>query len=534
MIAVLDEDFRVNHIPDRLVFDIGANIGLHTLFFATSTLGRVQVHAFEPNRDNFALLKCSVKQNKLQNVKINNFGFGRVETSACMSTNAENQGGIEILPKSSSTAAQCNPNSPQHISIRRLDKYMQTKKPAISSPFLVKIDIEGHEMHALSPSLSYLSKAAPATPPPAHIFTEVSPTHLARQGSHGADVYLDFLWQLGYELRVAAGSHRDILGSRVVRTGQTYARLLSMDSNVHAYRPQDCTVKKWINFEFFEAQSSYGESGGSKSNKRSDGEENGISSYNSSNKSSRRIYVYPKNDIDLVSNSVHATAEVAAATTKAISWETVAVGRKLRTQMENAVKAGPRNSFVFGVGGFAVGFDLISLAAKGIRKNGIEIHLFIPDVADYSVLNCTLLTSKPFITYLQSPVESRQLMYPWLLRIDKPGSELSVLTSMQALWRLNAHTRPTHIFSTFYGGSGGGGGGNSSIGAYLEFLWDLAYKVRLIADVDGESSAMMANLNSFDGRNIGRNDEVYKAIFELDDVDLASIYLHAYQWERVI
>ena len=59
-------------LPQPVVLDIGANIGNHTLAFATVA---AQVHAFEPIPAIHALLSQNVAQNQLHNVVVQNFAL---------------------------------------------------------------------------------------------------------------------------------------------------------------------------------------------------------------------------------------------------------------------------------------------------------------------------------------------------------------------------------------------------------------------------------------------------------------------------
>jgi hypothetical protein len=57
----------MQHLQSPVVLDVGANIGNHTLAFATKA---AHVYAFEPIPIIFALLKQNVKQNNLSNVTL--------------------------------------------------------------------------------------------------------------------------------------------------------------------------------------------------------------------------------------------------------------------------------------------------------------------------------------------------------------------------------------------------------------------------------------------------------------------------------
>jgi hypothetical protein len=64
-----------------LVLDVGGNIGLEALYFASKGY---EVHSFEPLLSNFELLQCSAKVNDFHTLKVNNVGLGKEEGEICM------------------------------------------------------------------------------------------------------------------------------------------------------------------------------------------------------------------------------------------------------------------------------------------------------------------------------------------------------------------------------------------------------------------------------------------------------------------
>ena len=60
--------------PIKDIIDIGANFGYHTLLFSRVCTGKV--HAFEPQIQNFQLLKDNVENNHIKNVTVYNLACG--------------------------------------------------------------------------------------------------------------------------------------------------------------------------------------------------------------------------------------------------------------------------------------------------------------------------------------------------------------------------------------------------------------------------------------------------------------------------
>ncbi|ORY50950.1 methyltransferase FkbM [Rhizoclosmatium globosum] len=167
-----------------VVMDIGANIGLHALFFANAGY---KVHAFEPMLANFNVLNCSASSDPVlrENLVLNNYGLGDIVTTSCVSASYGNLGSAKIVADTGS----CQPENT--IQVRRLDEYLNKHQ---IKPFLIKVDVEGYEFKALESAKEYLKRN-----PPAHIFSEFITTHLEAAGSDPKK-YLDFFWDLGYKI----------------------------------------------------------------------------------------------------------------------------------------------------------------------------------------------------------------------------------------------------------------------------------------------------------------------------------------------
>ncbi|KAI9350663.1 hypothetical protein BDR26DRAFT_891167 [Obelidium mucronatum] len=168
--------------PGAIVFDIGANIGLHTVFFANAGY---EVHAFEPYRATFEILACSVAANNFTKVHLNNFGLGTNSNTTCITESYGNRGHATVQENTTCPPAQT-------IQVHRLDKYMEAYNV---HPFLVKIDIEGFEYFALK-TVKERFKANP----PAHIFSEFYPDNMQNVNVDPKE-YLDLLLDMGYNSR---------------------------------------------------------------------------------------------------------------------------------------------------------------------------------------------------------------------------------------------------------------------------------------------------------------------------------------------
>src|SRR5262249_29206299 len=116
------------------VLDIGANIGYYTLIFArrVGTAGRV--FAFEPDPENFALLKSNVEANGYKNVVLVNAALSNQSGTLRLYLCDENRGDHRIYPSGDGRRA---------IEIPALtgDEYLKD----VSDVRFIKMDVQGAE-----------------------------------------------------------------------------------------------------------------------------------------------------------------------------------------------------------------------------------------------------------------------------------------------------------------------------------------------------------------------------------------------------
>ncbi|GAX80390.1 hypothetical protein CEUSTIGMA_g7829.t1 [Chlamydomonas eustigma] len=177
---------------DVTVLDVGANIGVHSLWFAA--LG-YKVHSFEPLSKNFALLHCSVilTPNLQANIRVNNFGLSTRNSTACMLSESHNLGGThaEVLDSDNiyNGSHYCAPED--RASMRTLDWYWITvlnKEPV----FLMKIDVEGFEPQVVAGGHQMFTQS-----PPKVLILEFVAQFILRAGG-SARSFLSRLESLGY------------------------------------------------------------------------------------------------------------------------------------------------------------------------------------------------------------------------------------------------------------------------------------------------------------------------------------------------
>lgn len=129
----------LGHIDHPVVMDVGANIGNHTLAFATAAS---QVHAFEPVPVIFSLLSRNIAQNDLQQVYAWNLAL----------SDAVGEDIIHMVTKGNYGASSFDKRTDQSeaVAIKKTtgDAFFADKK--LLKLDLLKIDVEAHEVYVLS------------------------------------------------------------------------------------------------------------------------------------------------------------------------------------------------------------------------------------------------------------------------------------------------------------------------------------------------------------------------------------------------
>lgn len=151
-----------------VVYDVGGNIGYHTTAFASIAK---EVHTFEPNEKNFALLEMNTEAN--DNVYLYQCAISNVNQFAHISDYDETVDG---------NFGKCElGDSGQLCRTFKLDELN------IPDPDLIKIDVEGHEMSVFDGAQETITRAKPV------IFFESM--HVP-----GLDQIYDFLTGIGYNI----------------------------------------------------------------------------------------------------------------------------------------------------------------------------------------------------------------------------------------------------------------------------------------------------------------------------------------------
>jgi len=130
----------------RTIFDIGANIGNHTLFFASNSPD-AEIYSFEPMPVNYKLLETNIEDNQLNDrVHLYNKAVGSKKDNLRMKINLKNNyGTAKITDETGSDIVNV-----EVVKIDDLD---------LPVPDFIKIDTEGFEVQVLEGMKETLKKS---------------------------------------------------------------------------------------------------------------------------------------------------------------------------------------------------------------------------------------------------------------------------------------------------------------------------------------------------------------------------------------
>lgn len=171
-----------------IVMDVGTNIGETLLNFARIVGNRGYVYGFEPDSHNFSNVQKNISLNDFKNLRVFNLGVSdRKEVVRLYRVDRHNLGMNRILSDDEATKF----SDYTEIEVDTLDNICRENQ--IDHIDLMKIDIEGFEMHALRGAELTLRRLMP------RLFIEVGYTRLLSNGTSPTEL-ISFLNSLGYSI----------------------------------------------------------------------------------------------------------------------------------------------------------------------------------------------------------------------------------------------------------------------------------------------------------------------------------------------
>jgi len=174
----------------NVVVDIGASIGYYTVLFAKIVGEKGQVFAFEPEHENFNILKKNIEVNNFKNVVIENIAIS--DKIGHLPLKVEKDGSHKIIYDDSK-------ENMYEIKSTTLDEYFKQFDNKID---FIKMDAEGSEYFILQGMKKILEKQSDLK-----IMTEFNPPFL-RQAGIEPEKYIKKLLENGfllYDLRKKQG-----------------------------------------------------------------------------------------------------------------------------------------------------------------------------------------------------------------------------------------------------------------------------------------------------------------------------------------
>lgn len=159
--------------PGMTVVDVGANLGLYTLFMAGLVGPSGRVIAFEPDPDLVALLRENCASNGAANVEAHGAALGSRPDRMVLQRIMLNSGNNHLGTQGRSPLRQ-----PLEVEVAAFDSLL----PGVRPDF-VKIDVQGWELNVLRGMEGTLKEADPV------IYLEFWPEGLRRAGNDPAELY---------------------------------------------------------------------------------------------------------------------------------------------------------------------------------------------------------------------------------------------------------------------------------------------------------------------------------------------------------
>lgn len=206
--------------PADFVIDGGANIGFFTLVMSHLVGDQGHVEAFEPSTLNFRKLRANLELNKIENVTVVNRALWSVDEQVTLYQGLDS--GLSSLAKFEGTLSTIP------VGGLTLDKWCLAYD---QSPRLLKLDVEGAELHVLQGADRMLSRGID------FISCELCQEHLDRFGTTQMDMR-DYMAGKGYSTFAMHedGSRPTIIGrNQEIAVAGNYANILfSTEEKVHA------------------------------------------------------------------------------------------------------------------------------------------------------------------------------------------------------------------------------------------------------------------------------------------------------------
>ena len=135
------------NLSNKIVYDIGANIGIMSLLFSKKVEPNGYVYAFEPNPDSVPLIYEILKINRISNVEVHPIALGDKIEKGSLVVHDGQIGTGSLNSSISNKFLKQGSNKTYEIDVFSLDFYIDQNNLATAD--FIKIDTEGYEYPCL-------------------------------------------------------------------------------------------------------------------------------------------------------------------------------------------------------------------------------------------------------------------------------------------------------------------------------------------------------------------------------------------------
>lgn len=198
-----------------VAFCLGAHIGYYALLAARAVGPTGRVYAFEPSGENFRLL--------LKNIRVN--GYSNIIPVHKAVSDATRQAQLYLNPRDTGDHRlfKVEREGPTvSVEVVRLDEWVEGREMRAD---LIQMDIQGSEMAALEGMQGLVVRNPSLT-----LLTELWPQGLWAAGT-SAEMYLNRLWQLGFQLHVLDEKRRTLVPLNALKDMEPYESFLAQPNH---------------------------------------------------------------------------------------------------------------------------------------------------------------------------------------------------------------------------------------------------------------------------------------------------------------
>ena len=199
--------------------DVGANIGLMSVFAASIVKDSGKIIAFEPNPDTMEILLSNIALNELSNIETTGYALGSKPGEGKIYDRMDvNRGGASLIKPE-------NEGKSYDINITTLSAYFNQNQHIQ----LIKIDIEGYELEALKGAMDLLDGGSPPM-----LIVEYSESRENTHGYNTDELYEFLINRTPYRLFKSKGGKEKV--SRLVEV--TARNELPHHDNIYCFTDQ--------------------------------------------------------------------------------------------------------------------------------------------------------------------------------------------------------------------------------------------------------------------------------------------------------